>query len=130
MRGVLLLALPLAACGNANMVPVKAEIASIERQCSFRTVAEVGGSRRTVNAGEMKACDTTDEFDEIRRHPSKRTSDIVGKGKLTVSFTLPGDDDLQTAEIRIDGRDDAFYARRGDTIRVWVDKTNPAKARL
>ncbi len=131
MRRFVLLALaaPLAACGNPNTVTVKAEIASIERQCSFRTVTEAGGAR-SVSVGEMKSCDTTDEFEAMRKNPSKRSRDIVGKGTLTVSFTLPGDDELQSAEIRIDGSDDAFYARRGDTIQIRVDKTDPGKARL
>jgi hypothetical protein len=124
-------AAPLAACGNPNAVSVKAEIASIERKCSYRSVAgERKGRPITERMGEMLPCDTTDEFEALRRNPGERRKNIVGKGTLTVSFTSPKDQSFQTAEIKIDGNDDEFYAHRGDAIDVWVDKTDPSKAWL
>ena len=84
----------------------------------------------TERMGEMLPCDTTDEFEALRRNPGERRKNIVGKGTLTVSFTSPKDQSFQTAEIKIDGNDDEFYAHRGDAIDVWVDKTDPSKAWL
>lgn len=126
----LALAASLAACGNANSVPVKAEIVSIDRKCSFMTVESIAGRKVMSEQREMKSCDTTDEFEDLRSGSGRRARSIVGKGTLAISYTSPVDQSQQSAEIAIDGNDDAFYAHRGDTIRVWVDKTDPGKARL
>ena len=124
----LLLAAGMTACGNPNGVAVRAQIASIDRKCSYKQIiGEFEGRPVTGGSGtrQMLPCDTTPDFEKLRKNPATRGKDIVGKAVVTVSFDSPVDKSIRTATLTLDGSDDAFYALHyGDTVDLMVDKTD------
>ena len=77
--------------------------------------------------GYTDSCNSTDEWAKVRKERKKR---IAGQATLHLSYVAPQDGSQQTGEIKLTGRDDAFYEiKAGDQIEILVSKTDPTKIR-
>lgn len=105
-----------------GMVEVDAQVASIDRTCTF--VETTGATKRNVEDN----CDSTGEWDEVKADKSKQN--IVGKADMTISYTSPKDGSYQTAHLHYTARDREFFnVKANDTIKVLVDPDHPEKVR-
>jgi hypothetical protein len=105
---------------------VKATVTTIDRSCDFVETSFEG--KKAVSArGYTDSCDSTGEWSKLRE---KRNKHISGRATLHLSYVAPQDGSPQTGELKLTGRDDAFYAiRAGDEIEILVSKSDPTKIR-
>jgi hypothetical protein len=105
---------------------VKATVTTIDRSCDFVETAFDG--KKVVSArGYTDSCNSTDEWSKVREKRNKRVS---GRATLHLSYVAPQDGSPQTGELKLTGRDDAFYEiKAGDEIEILVSKSDPTKIR-
>jgi len=105
---------------------VKATVTTIDRSCDFVETTFEG--KKAVSArGYTDSCNSTDEWAKVRKERKKR---IAGQATLHLSYVAPQDGSQRTGEIKLTGRDDAFYEiKAGDEIEILVSKTDPTKIR-
>ena len=107
-----------------NYKPAKGSVYLIDRTCNFIETTTTADGHKTAR-GVKDSCISSDEWDSVR---SKRDKDVSGKAVVHVSYTAPQDGASHTAELRFDGRDDAFYdLKAGDQIDILVSNEDPAK---
>jgi hypothetical protein len=105
---------------------VKATVTTIDRTCDF-IETEFEGKKAISARGYTDSCNSTDEWAKVRE---KRNKTVSGRATIHVNYVAPADGAEHTGELRITGRDDAFYeVKAGDEIEILVSKTDPAKIR-
>jgi hypothetical protein len=123
-----LTALAILACAACSPTAdrVKATVTTIDRTCDFvETTFE--GKKAMSARGYTDSCNSTDEWSKVRE---KRNKLVSGRATLHLSYIAPQDGSEQTGELKITGRDDAFYEiKAGDQIEILVSKSDPAKIR-
>lgn len=107
-----------------NYKPAKGSVYLIDRTCNFIETTTTADGRKTAR-GVKDSCISSDEWKTVRE---KRDKVVSGKAVVSVSYTAPQDGVSHTAELRFDGRDDAFYdLKAGDEIDILVSNDDPAK---
>jgi hypothetical protein len=121
-------ALVILACAGCSPTAdrVKATVTTIDRSCDFvETTFE--GKKAVSTRGYSDSCNSTDEWAKVREKRGKRVS---GRATLHLSYVAPQDGSAQTGELKLTGRDDAFYEiKAGDEIEILVSKSDPTKIR-
>ena len=110
---------------DVNYKEAKASVVMIDRKCDFtETTTEEG---HTVARGITDACNSTDEWQDVKE---KRSKVVSGRAVVQVSYVAPQDGAQHFAELRFDGRDDEFYElKAGDEINILVSNDDLTKIR-
>jgi hypothetical protein len=107
-----------------NYEAAKGSVYLIDRTCNFVETTTSPDGRKTAR-GVKDSCISSDEWATIR---AKRDKVVSGKAVVHVSYIAPQDGSSRTAELKFDGRDDAFYdLKAGDQIDILVSNDDPAK---
>ena len=105
------------------------EVLLIKRQCTFNVTETNGLTGKKKHSVEGDSCSATDEFAEMR-NDKNRARDIAGEAKVSVQYEA-ADGSTELAAFELTGRDDAFYAlRKGDTVKLKVNKADPKIVKL